>query len=278
MMDVFDPAAIQSILRRLQIRPARERGQHFLVRRDLQKEILRVAALPDDALVLEIGPGLGSLTEGLIQGTQRVISIELDRQLAGFLSERFRGNPRLTILQDDIRTAHLAKAGFEDLKYHLVSNLPYQITSLVLRMFLSLPPRPSRLTLVIQKEVAERLIAPKGEKSLLAIATEYYGTTTLHQLIPPEAFWPKPEVSSALITIDVRTKPVSNLDEKSFFRIVKAGFSSRRKQLHNSLAGSLKISPAEITKILEKSHISPTIRPQDLELGDWVRLAQNCLT
>ncbi len=276
--DVFNPVVIQSILRRYRMRPARERGQNFLVRRELLDDTLRVAELPERATVLEIGPGLGALTGRLLDTAERVVAVELDRRLARFLQDRFRNHPKLTVVQDDIRTVYLERLGLEEGQYSLVSNLPYQITSLVLRNFLSLSPRPSRLTLVLQKEVAERLVAPVGEKSVLAISTEFYGYVELHRTIPPEAFWPRPEVSSALITIRVRKDPATDLDEKLFFRIVRAGFSARRKQLHNSLAGSLHISSQNIEKILEKSGISPMIRPQDLDLQDWIRLTRNCLT
>lgn len=269
--DVFNPAVIQSLCRQYRIEPRRERGQHFLVNRNIQAKILQAAALDPQATVLEIGPGLGSLTEGLIRSCGRVVAVELDRRLADFLSWRFKTEPKLKIIQDDIRTVNLFELGLRDREYDLVSNLPYQITSLVLRNFMSLLPRPRRTTLVIQREVAERLIAPKGKKSLLSISVEYYATVRLHALIPPGAFWPKPEIESALITIDP-LPPRPDLDESNFFRVVKAGFSSRRKQLHNSLAAGLCLDQIKVNKSLVKSGIDPMFRAQDLDLDDWVKL------
>jgi 16S rRNA (adenine1518-N6/adenine1519-N6)-dimethyltransferase len=271
--DVFDPSVIQSLCRQYQIEPKRERGQHFLVNRNIQAKIIQVAALDPQATVLEIGPGLGSLTEGLIRSCGQVIAVELDRRLARFLGWRFKGESKLRVIQDDIRTVNLPELGLRDRAYDLVSNLPYQITSLVLRNFLSLLPRPRRITLVIQREVAERLIAPKGKKSLLAISVEYFSTVRLHTLIPATAFWPKPEIESALITLDPLASR-DGLDESEFFRVVRAGFSSRRKQLHNSLAAGLQLDQMEILKNLEKSSINPKTRAQDLALEDWMRLTR----
>lgn len=275
--DVFNPAVLEALCRRFHIRPKRERSQHFLIQRSIQSAVVQAAELDDQATVLEIGPGFGSLTEGLIRTAGRVVAVELDRRLAQFLQSRFRNEPNLEIVQDDIRTVNLSALGLADRGYVLAANLPYQITSLVLRTFSSVQPRPSRIALVIQREVAERLIAPAGEKSLLAISVEFYGVAKLVQVIARTAFWPKPEVESALITIKPRT-PRTELDERSFFRVVKAGFSNRRKQLHNSLSGGLHLDQEIVKKILKKAGIKPEIRPQDLELDDWITLARFCLT
>lgn len=273
-IDVLNLPELKKLLRRFNIEPRREQGQHFLIDRGVRDSIIKASGVGPHDDVLEIGPGVGCLTEALVKRAQRVVAVELDRQLARWLTARFQDAPNCTVVQDDARTVDLQALGLRDRQYHLISNLPYTITSYTIQQALTQVPRPSAITLVIQREVAERIVAPAGEKSLLTISVDYFAEARIAQIIPPAAFWPIPAVHSALITIMPREQR-SALDEGAFFRVVKAGYSSRRKQIRNSLAAGLQKEPKEIDIILEKAAIAPTARAQELEVQDWLRIVDS---
>jgi 16S rRNA (adenine1518-N6/adenine1519-N6)-dimethyltransferase len=270
-VDLFQITELKNLLRRFNIQPRREQGQHFLIDRGVRDAIVKASGVSPTDDVLEIGPGVGSLTEALVKRARRVVAVELDRQLAGYLRGRFESSQNCTIVQDDARTVNLAALGLRDRQYRLIANLPYTITSYAIQHALTQDPRPSAITLVIQREVAERIVAPAGGKSVLTISVDFFADARIIQIIPPAAFWPIPAVHSALITITPRAVDPA-IDEAAFFRVVKAGYSSRRKKLRNSLAAGLQREVHDIDIILEKAAISSSARAQELTVKDWLRI------
>lgn len=238
--------------------------------------MLQAAEIDSEHPILEIGPGFGVLTEALVQKASQVIAIELEKKLAEHLQKRFSSQKNLTIVQNDFRFTDLAALGLQEAAYDVVANLPYQITSLVIRRLCSTHPRPRRITLLVQKEVAERIIAPSGEASTLSIAVAFYAQAKLVRTVSPAAFWPRPQVKSAILRLDLHST-IPNVDEKRFFSIVRSAFQGKRKKLRNSLASVLGVEPIKVEEILRKQGINPEVRAQDLLLENWLTIAQEKL-
>jgi len=276
-MDLTDLRTIRLILQEYKIFTQKRLGQHFLINPDVLKEITQAAELKDTDEILEIGPGLGVLTRALAQQAQRVVAIEKDTSMA----KACRGiNSDLTnikivegnalALNDSFFRQH-----FPGEKYKLVANLPYYLTSAIIRFFLESWYRPVMMVLMVQREVAERMTAIPPEANLLSVAVQFYGTAEIITLVPRQNFWPIPQVDSAVVRIIPHKKLPTKIDTTRFFQIVKAGFGERRKQLHNSLSGGLHLDDAKVKKILTKTGISPDRRAQTLTITDWIRLYQN---
>jgi 16S rRNA (adenine1518-N6/adenine1519-N6)-dimethyltransferase len=228
--------------------------------------------------VLEIGPGLGILTAGLLEAGARVTAIELDRGLLGFLRERFEDairDRRLRLIEGDALDQDLT--GVVDAPYDVVANLPYHITSPIIHALLGETPRPERLVLMVQREVAERIAAPPGQMSYLSVFVQYHARVRIAVRVPPGAFEPEPSVESAVIVLepypaDDRLTDPSAEDE--LWRLVQAAFRERRKMLHNVLARQLPIAADEVEAALKRAGIDPTRRPQTLAVGEWLRLRE----
>jgi 16S rRNA (adenine1518-N6/adenine1519-N6)-dimethyltransferase len=228
-------------------------------------------------VVLEVGPGLGVLTKEMAPRAGRVIAIELDERLAEALHPWARAQGNVTIVRADILELEPGllvreHAGAE--AYKLVANLPYYISSPVVRHFLEAPLPPQLMVLTLQREVAENMAATPGRMSLLSVSVQFYGVPRIVATIPPSSFFPAPQVESAVVRIDVRERPAVDVDPKLFFRIVRAGFSGRRKQLHNALRGALWMSPANALRLLEGAGMDPRRRAQTLSLEEWAALAR----
>ena len=273
------------LLRRHGLAPLRRRGQHFLVDSAIHSRILRAARLTRDDLVLEIGPGLGSMTRALARRSRQVVAVELDPGLARVARERLATEPNVEIVEGDILAADvralLAAHGLDRQEdgplfdYKVVANLPYAITSPVLRLFLTGDTRPSSLVVMVQEEVARRAVAAPPAMSFLSVLVQYYGAPRLVTVVPPAAFYPPPRVSSAILHIAVRPHPQPQVDDEGrFMDFVMAGFARPRKQIHNSLAERLKASPRDIASALDAAGIAPTRRASTLELGEWAALAR----
>lgn len=265
---------IKKICRKIGFFPQRQSGQNFLYKKNIIKEIVNPARLTNKDVVLEIGPGLGFMTEEIADQAERVIAIELDKRLSLYLSGKFKGKKNIEIINQDIFKVDLDKY-FKDLEYILISNLPYNITSLVLRNFLSQKPRPKKIILTIQKEVAERILAVPGKMSLLSVITQFYSDPALKKKIGPENFWPSPKIESTVIIFENIGQKDHKVDEEKFLRLVKTGFSAKRKKLSNNLKNGLEIPPEISEKNLEKLGLRPDLRAQDLSLQNWVDLSKN---
>jgi len=266
---------VPHLLRELGLRPRKELGQHLLTDQRALARIVAAAELTDKDVVIEVGAGLGALTHLLAQAAERVIAVELDRDLALALSRLLALEPQVTIVQGDILQFSpadlLARSGLAPhTPYLVVGNLPYAITSAILRHFLEAEPRPRRLVVTVQREVAERVTARPGEMSLLGVSVQFYGRPQIVLRLKPGAFYPPPVVSSVVIRIDCYADlPLSGQDPKRFFRIVRAGFAQRRKQLHNSLAAGLALPDDRVRAALQGVGIDPRRRAQTLSLEEW---------
>ncbi len=265
------------------VSPKRSLSQNFLVDAGVLETILAEAAVEPGRRILEIGPGFGVLTAGLLEAGAAVTAIELDRRLVERLRERFgpalrvaRRRPGapggLVLVEGDALEADLGALLAEP--YDVVANLPYHITSPILHRLLGEPPRPDRLVLMVQREVAERIVAGPGEMSYLSVFVQYHARARIVRLVPPEAFDPAPEVWSAVLVLDVRPA-VERLDpaaEEELWRLVQAGFRERRKMLRNVLARNLPVGVSRIEAALEAAGIAADRRPQTLAVTDWLAL------
>jgi 16S rRNA (adenine1518-N6/adenine1519-N6)-dimethyltransferase len=268
-----NPRGPAALLRQLGLHPRKRLSQSFLVDRRVAATIAAAAGLTHDDTVLEIGPGLGLLTAELVRRAGRVVAVELDEQLAAALPALLGHPPNLTVIQGDalaIDPATLVPAG-----YKVVANLPYHITSPLLRHLLETPHRPRRLVVMVQREVAERIVAAPGQLSYLAVLVQLYAEPRLVRVVPPGAFYPRPRVESAVLVLEVYPAPrVAREAPAAFLRVVQAGFKQPRKQLRNSLAEGLGCPPAEADALLRRAGLDPARRPQTLTLPEWEQLYQ----
>lgn len=249
--------------------PKKSLGQHWLKDRDVLTNIAEEAGISENDTVLEIGPGLGTLTSELLRRAKKVVAVELDGDLARKLPGQFPGK-ELEVINQDILTFDL-RALPKD--YVVVANVPYYITSKIVQLLTTAVNKPRTIVLLIQKEVAERMAARPGEMSILAVSSQVYAEVRLGEVVPAELFTPPPKVDSQVVILEMRQKPqVTPEDEKHFFRIVKAGFSAKRKKLRSSIASGLHISKPEAEKLLMDASISPEDRAEELSIDDWVRL------
>lgn len=274
---MVDPAEVRATLRAAGLRARHALSQNFLADADVLEAILREADPGPDRPVLEIGPGLGLLTGGLLDAGAAVTAVELDTGLAAFLRERFAAaiaEGRLRLVEGDALDQDLGS--LVPPPYDVVANLPYHITSPILHALLGAPPRPSRLVLMVQREVGERIAAPAGRMSYLSVFVQYHARVRIAFGVPPEAFEPEPAVDSAVIVVepydpDDRLDPV---EEDGLWRLVQASFRERRKMIHNVLARQLPVDAARVATALAEAGIAPDRRPQTLAVGEWLALRE----
>jgi 16S rRNA (adenine1518-N6/adenine1519-N6)-dimethyltransferase len=270
----------RQLLRQFGFRPRKRLGQHFLVDEAVLGRILSAAELSPGDIVVEIGPGLGILTEGLARRGARVIAVELDAKLVALLRKRLAGFPDVRIvradilktaprdlLRENVATSDVARG------YKVIANLPYYITSPVLSHFLEAQPRPSEMVIMVQKEVGETIAAAPGKMRLLSVKTQLYSKPVVVSYVPAASFYPPPKVDSIVLRLDVYSQPpIEVSDVTGFFDIVMHGFSSPRKQLRNSLSHSLEMPPGQVASLLEKAGIEAKRRAETLSLEEWRQL------
>jgi len=250
--------------------PKKSLGQHWLRDRATLEHIADCADVSPEDTVLEIGPGLGTLTSELLRRAKKVIAVEFDGELARKLPGQFPGK-NLEVVNQDILSFDFSAL---PVGYKVVANVPYYITSKIVQLLMTAQNKPQIAVLLVQKEVAERLAAHPGDMSILAVSAQVYAEVTLGGKVPAELFTPPPKVDSQVVILKTRkTLFVSSENEASFFRVVKAGFSAKRKKLHSSLAGGLALSKQETETLLKKADIDPNYRAEALSLTDWQRLA-----
>lgn len=250
--------------------PKKSLGQHWLFDSKSLGAICDAAGLVPTDTVLEIGPGLGPLTVELTARAKQVVAVELDEQLARELPARIPA-ANLTVVHGDVLQFDFSKlpAG-----YKVVANVPYYVTSLIVRTLLESPTPPSRAVLLVQKEVAQRLAATPGDMSILAVSAQFYAAVSLGSVVTADKFDPPPKVDSQVVIFDVRPTPLfADIEPKKFFRVVKAGFSEKRKTLRNSLSGGLGLPKDQIEIMLKKTTIDPGARAETLSLQQWHSLA-----
>jgi 16S rRNA (adenine1518-N6/adenine1519-N6)-dimethyltransferase len=270
------------LLRHFDLKVKKRLGQHFLIDGEVLRLIISAAELTPEDIVLEIGPGLGILTKELAKKAGWVIAVELDSKLASVLKQTLASFPNVTIINEDILHLDpptlLAKAKVKSpppITYKVVANLPYYITSPVLRHFLEASPKPKTMIVMVQKEVAQAIVAEPGQHSVLSISIQFYGKPRIISYVPARSFYPAPEVDSAILRIDLHPQPLLPVtSEGSFFELVRAGFAASRKQIVNSLVQSLGLPKTEILTRLERAGIIPQRRAETLTLEEWARLWQ----
>ena len=270
----------QQLLRQFGFKPKKRLGQHFLVDEAVLERILSAAELSPGDIVVEVGPGLGILTEGLAKRGAKVIAVELDSKLVALLKKRLAAFPDVKIIRADILKVTPRQLLQNNLPaselvrgYKVIANLPYYITSPVLRHFLEVQPRPSEMVVMVQKEVGEAIAATPGKMSLLSVKTQFYSKPAIISYVPAASFYPPPKVDSVILRLDVYSQPPIEVpDAAGFFDIVMHGFSSPRKQLRNSLAHSLEMPPSQVTILLEKAGIEGRRRAETLDLEEWREL------
>jgi len=270
----LSPLDIPSLLRRYGLHPSKRLGQNYLQDRAALEQIVASAELANSDAVLEIGPGLGSLTRYLAQRAGTVTAVELDEKLLPVLREVLAPFPNVRVIHGDILALSPSEL-MEHASYLVVANIPYYITSAVIRHLLAGEPRPRRAVLTVQREVGERICAPAGDLSLLALSVQVFGRPEITANIPAEAFYPAPKVGSAVVRLEVYPQPlipVPRLDR--FFQLAKAGFSQKRKTLRNALSGGLRIPPDRAAAMLQAAGIDPQRRAETLNLKEWGELAE----
>jgi 16S rRNA (adenine1518-N6/adenine1519-N6)-dimethyltransferase len=265
-------AETKALLREAGLQARKGLGQHFLVDGSYIKHILTAAELRSSDTVIEVGPGLGTLTEALTGQAGRVLAIEKDSNLATLLRKRLADRPNLCIVNEDILSVDVpsllaeCSAGTD---YKVVANLPYYITSPVLRLFLEGRIKPSAIVVMVQKEVARQITARPGEMSILSVAVQLYGEPRIVKYVPARAFYPPPEVDSAILKTTVFARPRVEADTTEFFAVVKAGFSAARKQLVNSLSHGLDLPKEQTLAILGRAGVEPSRRAETLTIEEW---------
>lgn len=273
--------SVKTQLGELNTRPRKALGQSFLVSPGVLQHILSAAEASAEDVVLEIGPGLGVLTRALADRVRRVVAVEVDPVLAGGLGEKLRDCVNVEIVTGDIlaldvatlMTGETVAPWLATVGYKVVANIPYYITSAVIRQLLEARIKPALIVLMVQKEVAQRITAAPGAMSLLAVSVQFYGTPRLVHFVPAGAFYPVPKVDSAILRIEPRAEPrMNNVETNGFFGIVRAGFSQKRKQLRNSLAQGLHVPTLTIDQGMKSAGIDPQRRAQTLSVEEWINL------
>lgn len=251
--------------------PNKSLGQHWLYDRDVLAHIADCAELTSDDTVLEIGPGLGTLTSELLRRCNNVVAVEFDSELARKLPGQFPGK-NLRVVQGDILSFDLTTLPSD---YKVVANVPYYITSKIVQLLMTAHTKPTLAVLLVQKEVAERLAAKAGDMSILAISAQLFSSVTLGDVVPAALFMPPPKVDSQVVILRTRSQSLlTGVSEKDFFHIVKAGFSSKRKKLRTSLAGGLGIQKDVVESLLRSESIDLDNRAEDLSIEQWLALTR----
>jgi len=271
---------LKQLLKKYNIRPSKRLGQNFLIDKSVLKKIIQASELKPNDIVLEIGPGLGILTLKLAKLVKKVIAVEKDKKMCKVLLEMLdAGNVRnVKVVNKDI--LKIPNYELQIMNYKLIANLPYYITSPVIRKFLEANPPAGGsklMVLMIQKEVAQRIIAQPPHMNLLAISVQFYAKPEIVSYVNKKSFWPQPKVDSAILRITPRKNADSyaekrGINPEQFFKIVKAGFSSRRKFLINNLSRELKIKNSKLKIIFDQIGLGQKSRAENLSIEDWIKL------
>jgi 16S rRNA (adenine1518-N6/adenine1519-N6)-dimethyltransferase len=277
----FPDLDIPALLRQHGFHPNKRLGQNFLIDNTSLLKVVEAAELQPQDCVLEVGAGLGNLTRHLAARTRQVVAVELDDRIIPILRKVLEPYQNVCIVHGDILSLDPADLFQPSLQgsYQVVANIPYYITSALIRHLLEATPPPQRLCLTLQEEVAERICAQPGNLSLLALSVQLYGSPQIAVRIPAEAFYPPPKVDSAVVRVDLYAQPLipfSQIDD--FFRLAKAGFGQKRKTLRNALANNMNLPVMKIEKLLISAGIDPQRRAETLSLAEWIKLLEKHLS
>jgi len=274
-MNEIPPLNAATLLKRYDLRAHKGLGQNFLQDPLALEKIVSDAEIQSNDIVLEIGPGLGSLTRYLAVSAKEVVAVELDENLLPPLKAILSPYKNVRLIHGDILKLSPKDLNLEN-DYIVVANIPYYITSTVIRHLLESEPKPRRIVLTVQKEVAQRICANPGDMSLLALSVQVYGRPRIAEHIPASAFFPAPKVNSAVLVIDIYSSSLIEEDLlDTFFKLIKAGFSQKRKTLRNSLSAGLHISPTNAADFLAHAGIDPQRRAETLSIDEWQKLSEH---
>lgn len=263
------------------MKPKRHRGQNFLIDGNIVRKIIAAARLTKDSVVLEVGPGKGALTEELVKGVGRVIAVEIDKDLFASLEKKFVDTPNLTLIKDDILDVDVASLlqrvigdRLSVIGYLIVANIPYNITSRFLRKFLEVGPRPKKLVVMVQKEVAERMTATAPDMSLLALSVQLFSTPRILFPVSPNCFFPKPRVQSVVMELRIKAdrELPSVATRETLFRLAKAAFSEKRKQCAKLISKKCDLEPERVLAAFEKVDLDPRARAESISVQQWLEL------
>jgi 16S rRNA (adenine1518-N6/adenine1519-N6)-dimethyltransferase len=276
--DLTDIGALRALLRRHGVeRTNKGLGQHLLISRKGLDAVVEAAEITPDENILEVGAGTGVLTVELARRARRVVAVEMDRAILPVLHEVVDSYPNVEIIPRDLLKAPPDEF-FGAQPYKFVANLPYYITALILRHMLEAPSRPTRMVVMVQREVAERMTAAPGALNLLGLSAQFYGAPRIVAYVPATAFYPPPKVESAVVRLDLFAQPRLDVEGRErLFTLARAGFAEKRKQLHNSLERNLRLAPEQVAGWLEACGISPERRAQSLSVDEWLALTRATL-
>jgi 16S rRNA (adenine1518-N6/adenine1519-N6)-dimethyltransferase len=267
---------VEKTLKYYRISPIKRLGQNFLIDKNILRKIIEAAEISKEDVVLEVGPGIGNLTIELAKRVKKVIAVEKDKRMIEILKENLKNFKNVEIVEGDIREIIFAIVKKIAGNYKVVANIPYYLTSNLIRRLLELERKPKLIVLMVQKEVAQRICAKPPKMNLLAVSVQFYAKPEIVSYVSKNSFWPRPKVDSAIIKI----KPLIDADRRPinadlFFKIVKAGFSHPRKQLINNLTEKLKMEKERVKNWLLKNGIEPTQRAETLNIEDWINLTKS---
>jgi len=273
-MNLTSPKTIKELLKKYDAKALKGLGQNFLIDASVLAKILKAANVGPEDAILEIGPGIGTLTQELAKHASQVVAIEKGAKMVEILSETLTDFKNVQVISEDALKFDPQHSALAGKPYKLIANLPYYITSPVIRKFLETEHGPKLLVLMVQKEVAQRICVAPPDMSILAVSVQYYATPKIISHVSKNCFWPAPKIDSAIIAIEpqnTRTKEGSG----AFFKVVKAGFAQPRKQLAGNLSKNLKKSRAEIEEWLLKNNLNPQQRAETLSIQDWLNLVNS---
>jgi 16S rRNA (adenine1518-N6/adenine1519-N6)-dimethyltransferase len=267
---------IKYLIKQGKISPNKLRGQNFCIDEKVLEQVISASSLPEVSNILEIGPGLGFLTEKIQAQAGRVVAVEIEDSFKKILETKKAFWPKVEIIWQDV--LHLTNQDISKLfggqDYQIITNLPYSLSGIFFRKFLSLTPKPVSITVMIQREVGERVCAKPGDMSLLGLQAQVYSQPRIITEVGPESFWPQPKVDSVIVHLDKISSWLSSaVSEKRFWQLAKIGFSSKRKTLANNLAAGLKIDHHQIEELLAAAGLKPLVRAQELSVSDWLNLS-----
>jgi len=266
------------LLKEHRLTPKKDLGQNFLVDSNILTRMVALAEITENSTVLEIGAGLGSLTFFLAQAAKQVTAVEVDKDLLPITRQILTGFSNVTLIAEDILTIDLSTLHLPD-GYTVVANIPYYITSAIIRKLLTACEKPIRMVLTMQEEVAERICAQAGKLSLLALSVQVFGTPEMLMKIPAGAFYPTPTVDSVTLRINLFPEPAIPQEKlDTFFRLIKAGFSQKRKMLRNTLSSGLHLPHDQVETLLEQAGIDPQRRAQTLSIAEWGKVTDSFLS
>lgn len=268
MEKLFNPDYLQHLCQKYGLRPSKQYGQNFLLNEEVVEKMIEAGKINKKDTVVEVGPGFGVLTLSLCEQAGKVIAYEIEKKIEPYWEERVKEYKNLEIIWGNV----LYNKEFNFKKYKVIANLPYQITSQVIRFFLEQENKPESMVIMVQKEVGERICAKPGDLSVLGLSVQFYGEPEIVAIVPRDNFYPAPKVDSAVVKI-VLKKDLPEVNEKKFFDFSKAGFINKRKLLIKNLKNYLgKKNQEKIDKAFEKMDFSNNVRAQELSLEEWIKL------